>query len=259
MPRFSANLSLLFTELPLLERFQAARDHGFEAVEIQFPYETEASALNAAIRNAGVELILINVPAGDLMSGGEGLAAPPQKREEFIRAVDQTMEYAHLLRPQCVNVLPGRSLNTQNQAAYRENLAGNLGYTAEQFADEKIRVVFEAVNTYDMPHFLVSHPDQVLRLLADIDHPNLYMQYDIYHMQRMGVDHAGFIGANASRIGHFQFADAPGRHEPGTGEIDFGEIFSTIEQSAYSGFLGAEYHPSTSTAESLGWMQALGG
>ncbi|MGR9107254.1 MAG: TIM barrel protein, partial [Gammaproteobacteria bacterium] len=151
MLRFSANLSLLFTELPLLERFRVAKDCGFDAVEIQFPYERAAPEIRSAIDAAGLELVLFNVPAGDLLDGGEGLAGTPAKRADFLAAVDKARQYAEILQPKIINVLPGRCLNKALENEYLDTFRGNLGYTAELFAPRGIHVVFEAVNTRDMP------------------------------------------------------------------------------------------------------------
>jgi hydroxypyruvate isomerase len=254
MPRFSANLSLLFTEFPLLERFRAAKNSGFDAVEIQFPYEKSAEEIKSRLDDAGLSLVLFNVPAGDLMGGGEGLAPVPSKRPEFLAAVDLAGEYADILRPEIINVLPGRCLETDFQAEYLETLRGNLGYTAEVFAPKGIKVVFEAVNTRDMPGFLVASGAAMLEMLGQVDHPNLFMQYDIYHMETMGENHAEFFRRHADRIGHVQFADAPGRGEPGTGSIGFAELFAAIEGTGYRGWFGAEYKPTGATIDSLRWL-----
>lgn len=254
MPRFSANLSLLFTEIPLLERFQAAKDAGFDAVEIQFPYQTPASQIKSAINKAKLELILFNVPAGDLMDGGEGFSGVPEKRSTFIAAVDTARQFADILHPKLMNVLAGRCLQNHRKAEYLETFRGNLGYTAEVFSSQDIHVVFEAINTKDMPGFLVNNGKQILEILDELGHPNLYLQYDIYHMQTMAENHVDFFNRHAHRIGHVQFADAPGRGQPGTGAIDFSEVFEAIDRSGYRGWIGAEYKPSGATIDSLGWL-----
>ncbi len=254
MPNFSANVSLLFTELPLIDRFRAAKQHGFDAVEIQFPYETPARDLKVAIDQAGMELILFNVAAADLLSGGEGLAAVPEKREVFLHAVDTTLQYAEILQPKLINVLPGRCHNAERMANYLETFKGNLGYAAEMFSAESIKVVFEAVNTKDMPGYIVNSGQQMLDVFTTVDHPNILMQYDIYHMHTMGENPQQFIPEHAGQIGHIQFADSPGRGQPGTGSIDFPALFKTIDNSDYAGHLGAEYRPTGSTSDSLNWL-----
>jgi hydroxypyruvate isomerase len=254
MPRFSANLSLLFTELPLLERFRAARECGFQGVEIQFPYDTPAELIKSQIDITGLELVLINVPAGDLMKGGEGLAAVPSKRIDFMDAVIKATEYADILRPKFINVLPGCCSETYRLAQYMETFKSNLGHAADVFFQQGIKTVFEAVNTKDMPGFLIYNTEQQIQVLEDLNHPNIYLQYDIYHMQIMGENHRAFFQRYAEKVGHIQFADAPGRHQPGTGKIDFVSLFNAIDSSGYQGWLGAEYRPSVSTLESLDWF-----
>ncbi len=254
MPHFSANVSLLFTELPILERFGAAKEHGFEWVEIQFPYETPAKDLKAAIDQAGVKLALFNVPADDLMTGGEGLAAVPEKRDAYLDAVDITVEYAKVLNPLLINVLAGRCLSADRYADYLQTFIGNLGYTAEKLSKLAIRTVFEAVNTKDMPGFIINKGQQMLNVVGQLSHPNLFMQYDIYHMDTMGEKPIDFIPEHRDKIGHIQFADSPGRGQPGTGEINFPALFERITNSGYDGLLGAEYLPVGSTHESLDWL-----
>lgn len=256
MLKFSANLSLLFTELPLAERLAAAKRAGFSAVEIQFPYELPAELIAELTASAPVDLVLFNVPAGDLMSGGEGLAAVPERRGEFRRAVQQAVDYARVLKPKAVNVLAGRCLSSERSGEYLETLKANLRLAADAFAGLGVLTVFEGINTFDMPAFLVNRGRQMLDLLAELDHPNLALQYDVYHMARMGEDPAAFIAAHAAKIGHIQFADAPGRGQPGSGVMDFAGLFAAVAASGYVGFLGAEYKPVGDTGRSLGWLAA---
>ena len=254
MPRFSANLSLLFNELPLLDRFSAAREYGFLAVEIQYPYETPAEHIKTKIDLTGLELVLINVPAGDLMNGGEGLAAVPSKRQEFIYAVNKAAEYADILRPKFVNVLPGCCFETDFINQYMETFTSNLGHAADVFLNKGIKVLFEAVNTKDRPGFLIHNSKQLVQVLEELKHSNVYLQYDIYHMHSMGEDYLAFLSRYLEKIGHIQFADSPGRHEPGTGQIDFDNLFSEIDDCGYKGWLGAEYRPTRLTRDSLDWF-----
>jgi len=252
--RFSANLSLLFTELPLLERFSAARECGFRGVEIQFPYEIPATQIKAQLDLTGLELVLINVPAGDLMNGGEGLASVPSKRHDFIDAVTKAAEYAEIVRPNLINVLPGCCFESESLGQYMETFQNNLAHAANVFRDQGIKTVFEAVNTKDVPGFLIHNCEQLIQALEDLQHSSVYLQYDIYHMQTMGEDHLAFFQRYAERVGHIQFADAPGRHQPGTGQIDFVNLFKAIDASGYQGWFGAEYRPSVSTRDSLDWF-----
>ncbi|WKJ92068.1 TIM barrel protein [Methylomonas montana] len=255
MLRFTANLSLLFAELPLLERFQAAKQHGFEAVEIQFPYTLPAEQIQNLLDQQDLQLVLFNVDADILLQGGEGLAAVPEKRDQFKTAVEQALVYAERLKPRVINVLPGRCLDPQRLGEYQTTLLENLSYAASAFAELGITTVFEAVNSYDMPGFIVDSSQGMLDVLAKVDHPNLRMQYDIYHMSRMGEDCAGFLRQHLDKIGHIQFADCPGRGQPGSGGVDFDTLFDIIAASDYKGWVGAEYRPTGITAASLDWLK----
>lgn len=255
MPRFSANISMLFAELPLAKRFEAARRAGFRAVEIQFPYDTAVAKLDAARREAGVDVALINVPVGDYVKGGPGLAAMPGREDDFRAAVDQAMEYAAVLKPRCMNVLAGAPLTDLPRERCLETLVRNLQFAAETMADSSILTTVEAINGRDRPGFFLGSTADALAAIDWADHPNLALQYDLYHMQIVEGDLAATLEAHIGRIGHIQFADVPGRHEPGTGEINFGFLFETIDALDYDGWVGAEYVPSAATEESLGWFQ----
>ncbi|MAA70943.1 MAG: hydroxypyruvate isomerase [Bermanella sp.] len=254
--RLVANLSLLFTELPLLERFQAAADAGFKTVEIQFPYDENLADLVAAQQQANVNVCLINVPAGDLMSGGEGLACVPDQEQAFESALQQAITYAKALGVKMVNVLPGRCLDEHKRASYLDTLKRNLVKAANLMHRQGILVTFEAVNTQDMPGFLIHHTEQMLEILTQLNHPNLKMQYDIYHMHIMDGNVDDTLLHHANMIGHIQFADVPGRGEPLSGNLNFKRIFETIKNSHYHGFISAEYRPSEGdTQASLQWMK----
>ncbi|TXL15731.1 hydroxypyruvate isomerase [Methylococcaceae bacterium HT4] len=255
MLRFTANLSLLFTEVPLQQRFQAAKDQGFEAVEIQFPYELSADVIRQELDKQQLKLVLFNVDADDLLQGGEGLAAAPKKKQRFEQAVTETVAYAKILKPDVINILPGRCFDTSLLGDYQQTFKENLHFALEAFSPLGIKTVFEAVNTVDMPGFIISSSEKMLALMAEINHPDLLMQYDIYHMLMMQEDPANFIQQYADKIGHIQFADCPGRHQPGTGNMDYMQIFSIIKASAYQGWTGAEYNPLDSTKASLDWLK----
>jgi hydroxypyruvate isomerase len=257
MPRFTANLSLLFTEVPLLERFALAKQYGFTAVEIQFPYLFSAEQIQAALLANDLRLVLFNVDADTLLQGGEGLAAVPEKQAQFKEAVAQAADYAAILKPEVINVLPGRCLDLARLPEYQATLLENLHYASQVFAEQGITTVFEAVNSIDMPGFIIDNSEKMLATLAAVNHPNLRLQYDIYHLTRMGEDCAAFFKQHLAKIGHIQFADCPGRNEPGTGVIDFVSLFALLDANHYSGWVGAEYRPSTTTAESLAWMKSL--
>ncbi len=257
MLKFTANLSLLFTEVDLIDRFETAKQHGFEAVEIQFPYQLSIETLQLMLQNNGLKLVLFNVAADDLMQGGEGLACVPEKREQFRHALQQAVDYAMLLKPEAINVLAGRCFDNSRLADYMQTFKDNLRLAADTFAPLGIKIVFEAINTHDMPAFIIHSGEQMLAVLAELKHPNLFMQYDIYHASRMGENPAQFIEQHAAKIGHIQFADSPNRGQPSTGQLNFQQLFNVIEQSNYSGWLGAEYKPVGTTTESLGWLHLM--
>ena len=255
--KFTANLSMLFTEVTLIERFQAAKNCGFDAVEIQFPYELSSEVIKEELKKHQLQLVQFNVAANDLLQGGEGLAAVPGKVEQFRDAVTQASEYAKILKPVCINVLAGCCFDQNRVKDYQQIYKDNLEFAVASFASLGVSTVFEAINTYDMPEFLIHSGEQMLQILEAVNHPKLLMQYDIYHMSRMDEDIVEFINQHAEKIGHFQFADDPGRGQPSTGEIDFVRVFAAIEQSGYQGWMGAEYKPVGSTEASLSWFKRL--
>lgn len=254
MIEFSANLSMLFTEVPLLERFKAARKAGFRAVEMQFPYSESIEAIRSKLDETGLKLVLFNVDADDLLQGGEGLAAVPEKKERFKAALKQAADYMTVLKPESVNVLPGRCRDPNRLGDYLKTFEENLLLAAETFAPLGVKTVFEAINTTDMPGFIVHSGEQMLDLLERLHHPNIFLQVDIYHFSKMGEDPETFIRQHSARIGHIQFADNPGRGQPGTGSIDFNRMFASIQESGYSAWVGAEYKPVGDTIDSLNWL-----
>jgi hydroxypyruvate isomerase len=257
MPKFSANISMLFTDRPLLERLAAAAACGFDGVEVQFPYDEPAEKLSHAAGKARMPIALFNVPAGDLRSGGPGLAAIPGREAEFAAALDQAVAYARALKPAKVNVLAGRPPADLPRARCLEALAANLRRAAEAMAPIGVGVVTEAINTIETPSFLISTSHDAIDAIDRAAHPGLAIQYDVYHMQQMEGAVVETISRLAPRIGHIQFADVPGRHEPGTGALDFPAIFAAIDRSGYCGWVGAEYRPRGRTEDGLGWLAAL--
>lgn len=253
MPRFSANISTLFTEHDVLDRFAAAADAGFEAVEIPFPYDLPLEDLVHAKREAGVEVVLINLPAGDLDAGDRGLAGLPDRVEPYRLGVPLARVYAEALGCRRVNVLAGVAPDDADLQACHHVLIDNLNHTAAEMDLSGIRVLVEAVNDRDAPGFLVNTTAAARSTVDRAGHPNLALQCDIYHMATMGEDPVISLREHGSRVGHIQFADAPGRQEPGTGEIDFDAVFKAIDEMGYQGWVGAEYLPSGRTDRSLAW------
>lgn len=253
--KIAANLSMLFGELPLAERVLAAKVAGFDGVEIQFPYELPAIRLKESLERADAPLVLINLPAGDLLQGGAGLAAVPACQEAFDAALQEALTYAAMTRPLCVNVLPGRLAEGVSREQALTTLADNLRKSAEAFAPLGIGVLCEAINPLDMPGFLINTPEHLLELLERVDHPNCRAQLDLYHMARQELDIAAGIRLLGQRIGHVQFADCPGRGAPGSGQVAFAPLLEALQAVGYDGWLAAEYRPGKQgTAASLGWL-----
>ena len=254
MPRFSANLSMLFTEVELIDRFEAAREHGFNAVEIQFPYDLGVETIRRKLAEHDLQLVLFNVPADDLLTGGEGLACVPEKKDQFREALALAVSYAKILKPDAVNVLPGRCFDATRHDDYRVTFKQNLCLAADAFSRLGIKTVFEAINSGDMSGFIIDTGAKMLSIQDELQRPDIFLQLDIYHLLMMDENVAAFVKEHAQRIGHIQFADCPGRGQPGTGSADFTAIFSAIDLSGYSGWMGAEYQPVGATSASLGWL-----
>ncbi|OOV86812.1 TIM barrel protein [Oceanospirillum linum] len=250
-----ANISLLFSDSPMPERFQRAADKGFTQVEIQFPYEWPAEQLKYWADTAGVGIYLINIPAGDLLNGGLGLSCHHALQADFMQGCAQAIEYGNVLGVKRINVLAGCLSHTDDYDACIAMYIENIRYAAELMLHEGIQVTFEAINHIDMPGYLVSRFDQMKAVYDAVAHPNALMQYDIYHMAMMGEPVSDHIRDYASEIGHIQFADAPGRGAPGTGALPLGEILQLIDKSAYAGAVAAEYQVSGDDNLDYGWLR----
>ena len=255
MPKFSANLTFLYNELPFLDRFAAARRSGFKGVEFMSPYEQAKGDLIARLRDNGLTQVLHNLPAGDWGAGERGIAIFPDRVEEFRRGVAQAIDYASALGCGRVNCLAGLAPAGADNNLLRKTLVDNLAFAARELAKEKIKLLIEPINTRDMPGFFLTHTIQAARLIDEVGSDNLFIQYDAYHMQIMEGDLARTVEANLPRIAHIQLADNPGRHEPGTGEINYPFLFGHLDRIGYSGWIGCEYKPLTSTEAGLGWME----
>ena len=258
MPRFAANVSMLFTEAPFLDRFARARDAGFEAVEFLFPYDHDAADVAAALRETQLSLALFNFPAGDFSAGDRGLASDPSRVPHFQQSADLAMEYARVLQPEKMNCLAGKALPGVARQAQIDTLVSNLRYAADLAASQNVRLVMEPLNPFDAPGYLVATPDEGFAVIDEANHPNLKLQYDIYHAQRTQGNMTSTLFARMPLIGHLQIADSPDRHEPGTGEINYPFIFKAIDDAGYDGWVSLEYRPSGSTLDSLAWLQTMG-
>jgi hydroxypyruvate isomerase len=256
MPKFAANLSLLFNELPFLDRFQAAAAAGFDAVEFMFPYDFEAEDIRARLEANGLHLALFNFPAGNWAAGERGLAIYPNLVREFRESAALAVKYAKILACTQLHCLAGVAPLGGDMRAMRKAYIENLRYAANLLADEGITLLIEAINTRDVPGYFLDTTAKAADVIESVEAPNLRLQYDVYHMQIMEGDLALTIDKYLGKIAHVQIADTPGRHEPGTGEINFPFIFDHLDRIGYTGWVGCEYRPRYSTPDSLGWYRA---
>jgi hydroxypyruvate isomerase len=253
MPKLAANLTMLFGEIDFLDRFEAAASAGFRGVEFLFPYAYDAQVLKARLRDHRLVQVLHNLPAGNWTAGERGVACHPDRVEEFKAGVDQAITYATALDCDRVNCLAGILPPQVDPTAARDTFVQNLRYAAPRLESANIRLLIEPINTRDVPGFFLSGTAQAIEIIDAVGSDNLQLQYDIYHMQIMEGDVAAGIQRLLPRIGHIQLADVPGRHEPGTGAIDFGSLLNHIDRIGYSGWIGCEYVPAGKTRDGLGW------
>lgn len=257
MPKFAANLTLLFTELPFMERFAAARSAGFEAVECLFPYAYRKEELALALKTHGLQQVLHNLPAGNWDAGDRGIACDPARVDEFRSGVALGLEYAAALGCPQLNGLAGKLPAGVSREQAHATLVANLKFAAGQFKTAGIKLLIEPINHFDIPGFFLTRTDQAVAILDAVGADNAFVQYDIYHAQRMEGELAATIRKYLPRIAHIQLADNPGRFEPGTGEINYAWLLNHIDAMGYNGWIGCEYKPQTSTTGGLGWIKAL--
>ena len=256
MTKFAANLSMLFTEVPFPDRFAAAAEVGFRGVEYLFPYALEKEDISERLRKHGLTQVLFNLPAGNWEAGERGIACHPDRVAEFQDGVGRAIDYARALGCTQINCLAGIApAGVEAQVAHRA-LVENLRFAASKLEGAGITLLAEPVNTYDIPGFFLNRSAQAIALFDEVGSPNLKLQYDIYHMQRMEGELANTIERLLPRIAHIQLADNPGRNEPGTGEINYPFLLSFIDRLGYDGWIGCEYKPRHGTKEGLGWMHA---
>ena len=257
MPRFAANLTMLFNELPFMERFEAAAEAGFKGVEYLFPYAFDKNALAERLDRHGLTQVLHNLPAGNWEGGERGIACHPDRVGEFQEGVGRAIEYATTLGCTQINCLAGIAPAGVAEDKLRATFIDNLGFAAGKLKEAGIRLLIEPINTYDIPGFYLSRTAQAVDIIDAVGSDNLFVQYDIYHAQRMEGELANTIVKYLPRIAHMQLADNPGRNEPGTGEINFAWLFRHIDKTGYDGWIGCEYKPAAGTREGLGWIEAL--
>ena len=258
MTKLAANLTMLFNEVPFMERFGAAAKAGFKGVEFLFPYAWPAADIAAQLETHRLELVLHNLPAGNWEGGERGIACHPDRVEEFKQGVASAIAYATALRVKQVNCLAGILPANVSREQAQATLVANLAYAAGKLKQAGIRLLVEPINTFDIPGFFLSGTAQALELIAATGSDNIFVQYDIYHMQRMEGELANTIKARLASIGHVQLADNPGRFEPGTGEINYRYLFTLLDEIGYQGWIGCEYKPRAGTLDGLGWRAAHG-
>ncbi len=254
MPKFCANLSMLFAEHPFLDRFGAAAKAGFSAVECQFPYVEPKEDIAERLERHGLYQVLINLPAGDWSKGDRGIASDPSRMGEFRDGVGEAIAYAKAMKCGMINCLAGIKPAHVAREAALDAMAANVSFTAAELARECIQLVIEPINRFDVPGFLLNHSFEALAVIDAAKAGGVKLQYDVYHMQRMEGELAVTLERLLPRIGHIQIADTPGRHEPGTGEINFPFLFQHLDAIGYTGWVGCEYVPKAGTAEGLGWL-----
>ena len=257
MPRFAANLTMLFTEVPFLDRFEHAAKAGFEAVEFLFPYEYGAAEIKRRLDQHRLTLVLHNLPAGDWNAGDRGIACDPNRVDEFRDGVGQAIEYATALGVGQLNCLAGKAPAGAADDVLRKTFTNNLRNAASALKKANIRLLIEPINTFDIPGFYLNRTVQAIAILDDVGADNAFVQYDIYHAQRMEGELAATMQKYMTRIGHIQLADNPGRNEPGSGEINYPFLFAHLDRIGYRGWIGCEYKPAATTEAGLGWRALL--
>ncbi len=252
--KLAANLTMLFTEFDFLERFEKAAQAGFRGVEFLFPYAWPARQIAEKLDAHRLELVLHNLPAGDWAAGERGIACHPARRGEFEEGVSVAIAYALALGVKQLNCLAGIVPPGVSRDAAHDTLVANLAFAARRLKEAGLALLVEPINTFDIPGFFLTGTRQALDVIRATGADNLFLQYDIYHMQRMEGELAATIEANLASIRHIQLADNPGRHEPGTGEINYRYLFDRLDRIGYTGWVGCEYKPRTTTYDGLDWL-----
>lgn len=257
MPKFAANLTMLFNEVPFLERFDSARKTGFGGVEFLFPYDFSKQEVKAALDRNDLTLVLHNLPAGDWGKGERGIAVLPDRIDEFRRGVAQTIDYAVALGCNQVNCLSGIAPQGLDREVLRNTFVSNLRLAANALAKHDIRLLIEPINHYDIPGFYLNTVEQAASIIEEVASNNLFIQYDLYHQQRTRGELIATYARYKHLIAHIQLADNPGRNEPGTGEINYPFVFEALDAAGYNGWIGCEYKPKAGTEAGIGWLDGV--
>ncbi len=254
MPKFSANLSFLYQEFDFLDRYAAAAKDGFKGVEYMSPYEFQPEDIRRRLDDNGLEQAMFNLPAGDWANGERGIACHPDRVTEFHKSVLTAVDYANRLGCPQINCLAGIKPPQVTAERAWQTLIANLEFAAATLKDTGLTLLLEPINYFDIPGFFINTSAQAMQALDDVAAPNIKLQYDVYHMQRMEGELCATLARLMPSIGHIQIADNPGRHEPGTGEINYHHILRHIDALGYQGWVGCEYRPVSGTSAGLGWM-----
>jgi len=255
MPKFSANLTTMFTDTDFLNRFERAARAGFTAVEFMFPYDFEKQVIQKKLVKYQLEVVLHNFPAGNWTAGERGIACLPNRVQEFQNSVGKAMEYSKALKCPRLNCMSGLTPANTEAAITKQTFVNNLRFAASALEKEKIRLLIEPINYIDMPGYYLNFTQQALDIIKEVNHPNIRLQYDIYHAQVLEGNLTKTIREHMNLIEHMQLADVPGRHEPGTGEINFTNLFRFIDEAGYNGWIGCEYKPAGKTEDGLEWIK----
>ncbi|HAP28145.1 MAG TPA: hydroxypyruvate isomerase [Achromobacter sp.] len=255
MPRLAANLSMMYTEHPFLERFAAAAADGFHGVEFLFPYDFTAAEIRSRLDAHGLTQALFNAPPGDWSAGERGIASLPGREDEFKRGLDRALEYAAVLGNRHLHVMAGLIQPGQDRAVHREVYVKNLALAARMAATAGVTVVIEPINPRDIPGFFLNRQDDAQAIRNEVGADNLKVQFDIYHCQIVEGDIAVKLERDMAGIGHIQVAGVPDRHEPDLGELNYPYLFQRIDALGYQGWIGCEYRPRAGTSEGLGWAK----
>jgi hydroxypyruvate isomerase len=254
LPKFAANLSLLYTEVPFLERFSKASTRGFTAVEFHFPYDNDINEIKSRLDNLGLQLVLFNLHPGDVDNNEWGTLSNPGRQDYFRWSLTTALDIANQLHCNQINVMFGNKVPGLMEEDQLQCALDNLAWAAKEARENRVTLLIEALNPYDFPIVFLQSPTAALEVVKSINHPNVKLLYDVYHAQMTEGNLINSIRDFYPFINHIQIADVPGRHEPGTGEIDYPSIFATLKVLGYQGFVGLEYRPSSSTDASLGWF-----
>ena len=257
MPRFAANLTMLFNEVPFLDRFERAARAGFESVEFLFPYAFTKDEIASRLKSNRLKLVLHNLPGGDWDAGERGIACLPDRVDEFREGVARAIEYATALGTPQVNCLAGKTPMGATDDMLRKTFVANLKFAAAELKKAKLKLLIEPINTYDIPGFYLNRTAQAISIMDEVGSDNLFLQYDIYHAQRAEGELAATMSKHLARIAHIQVADNPGRNEPGSGEINYPFVFAHLDRIGYAGHVGCEYKPAGTTESGLKWLEQM--